>query len=164
MRKRKCSDGISTCTVEDCQRCIERRPKCIVCGATVSRRSKGHCSSARCRGLTTHARSRNTEYHERLTLWLNDQLSADGANGRDRAGLAGWARAYLLEEAGYACTQCGWDTPHPDTGIPPIEVDHIDGNRNNNLRSNVRVLCPNCHALTPTNKGRNRNKYKIIPR
>ena len=31
-----------------------------------------------------------------------------------------------------------------------LEVDHIDGNSDNNSRSNLRGLCPNCHSQTPT--------------
>lgn len=51
------------------------------------------------------------------------------------------------------CAECGiteW------RGVPaPLQIDHIDGDRlNNNLR-NLRFLCPNCHALTPTFAGRN---------
>jgi len=38
----------------------------------------------------------------------------------------------------------------------PLEVDHIDGNAGNNLPSNVRLLCPNCHSITPTWKARNK--------
>jgi len=37
----------------------------------------------------------------------------------------------------------------------PLEVDHQDGDRLNNELSNLRLLCPNCHALTPTYRGRN---------
>ena len=37
----------------------------------------------------------------------------------------------------------------------PLELDHIDGDRENNQLSNVRLICPNCHALTPTYRGRN---------
>ncbi len=40
----------------------------------------------------------------------------------------------------------------------PLELDHIDGNSDNNAKDNVRLLCPNCHATTPTYKGRNRGK------
>ncbi len=37
-----------------------------------------------------------------------------------------------------------------------LELDHIDGDNTNNLISNLRILCPNCHAQTPTYRGKNR--------
>lgn len=37
----------------------------------------------------------------------------------------------------------------------PLELDHVDGDRTNNSLENLRLLCPNCHALTPTYRGRN---------
>src|SRR5262249_39470010 len=41
-------------------------------------------------------------------------------------------------------------------GVPiPLELDHRDGDRLNNELGNLRLLCPNCHALTPTYRGRN---------
>lgn len=45
----------------------------------------------------------------------------------------------------------------------PLELEHIDGNHKNNERNNLEALCPNCHALTPTWRGRNKcdNKCKI---
>lgn len=39
-----------------------------------------------------------------------------------------------------------------------LEIDHIDGDANNNFINNLRVLCPNCHSQTPTYKGKNRGK------
>ena len=30
-----------------------------------------------------------------------------------------------------------------------LELHHIDGNRFNNEFSNLQILCPNCHSLTP---------------
>lgn len=36
----------------------------------------------------------------------------------------------------------------------PLELDHIDGNHFNNALENLRILCPNCHSLTPTHRRR----------
>lgn len=38
----------------------------------------------------------------------------------------------------------------------PLQLDHIDGNSDNSSRENLRLICPNCHAQTPTYTGRNR--------
>jgi hypothetical protein len=42
----------------------------------------------------------------------------------------------------------------------PIELDHIDGNPENNSKENLRLICPNCHAQTPNYKGRNIGKVQ----
>ena len=34
-------------------------------------------------------------------------------------------------------------------GEIPLQLDHKDGHKDNNNLSNLRLLCPNCHALTP---------------
>ena len=40
----------------------------------------------------------------------------------------------------------------------PLELDHINGNHEDNSFQNLRLLCPNCHAKTPTYKSKNRSK------
>jgi predicted HNH restriction endonuclease len=40
----------------------------------------------------------------------------------------------------------------------PLEIDHIDGNSDNNVEQNLRLICPNCHAQTETYKGANAGK------
>lgn len=62
-------------------------------------------------------------------------------------------RRFLIRERGHYCGVCSlaeW------MGKPmPVELDHIDGNPENNAKENLRLICPNCHAQTPTYKGRN---------
>lgn len=41
------------------------------------------------------------------------------------------------------CEHCGFVALHPCQ----LDVDHIDGNRDNNHPSNYRTLCANCHRL-----------------
>ena len=36
-----------------------------------------------------------------------------------------------------------------------LDIDHEDGDRTNNEITNLRFLCPNCHSLTPTFRGKN---------
>lgn len=40
----------------------------------------------------------------------------------------------------------------------PLELHHLDGNRNNNTLNNYQLLCPNCHAQTDSYRGKNVSK------
>jgi hypothetical protein len=49
-----------------------------------------------------------------------------------------------------ACARIEWN------GRPiALELDHINGRRDDNRLENLCVLCPNCHAQTETYRGRN---------
>jgi Zn finger protein HypA/HybF involved in hydrogenase expression len=52
------------------------------------------------------------------------------------------------------CEKCGlteWN------GKPiMLELHHIDGNRQNHLLKNLRLLCPNCHSQTDTYRAKNK--------
>lgn len=59
----------------------------------------------------------------------------------------------LFEHKCYNCGLSEWlNSPIP------LELEHINGNHNDNTFSNLTLLCPNCHALTPTYRGKNINK------
>ncbi|HUQ30457.1 MAG TPA: HNH endonuclease [Candidatus Paceibacterota bacterium] len=72
--------------------------------------------------------------------------------------ISGHIKRFLLETYGDKCSRCAWDEKHPTTLRVPLEVDHVDGNSDNNARENVRLLCPNCHSLTPSFRNLNRGK------
>ncbi|MEX0932440.1 MAG: HNH endonuclease signature motif containing protein [Parcubacteria group bacterium] len=65
-------------------------------------------------------------------------------------------KRYLMEKAGNKCMQCGWNKTNPITEKSALEVDHIDGNSDNNKEDNLRLICPNCHSLTANYKNLNR--------
>ncbi len=77
---------------------------------------------------------------------------------RGECWFSGTLKKYLTKERGYKCEQCGlvdWQ----DKSIS-LHVDHIDGNSDNNLPYNIRLLCPNCHSQTETFGGRNKKNSK----
>jgi hypothetical protein len=41
----------------------------------------------------------------------------------------------------------------------PLEIDHINGVHTDNTITNLRFICPNCHAQTDTYKGKNKKTY-----
>lgn len=56
-----------------------------------------------------------------------------------------------------SCELCGWAKRKKDDYLP-LELDHINGDRYDNRLENLRILCPNCHSLQPTHRGRNIKK------
>lgn len=74
------------------------------------------------------------------------------------------AKLYLIKKHGERCMECGWDKKNVVTNKVPVELEHIDGNSENNNLDNLKLLCPNCHSLTPTykalNKGNGRHKRR----
>lgn len=67
-------------------------------------------------------------------------------------------RLRLLKEGyfEYRCSNCKMEK-WLERPIP-LELDHIDGDHENNNLENLRILCPNCHAFTPNYRGRNKAK------
>jgi hypothetical protein len=63
-------------------------------------------------------------------------------------------RLFAAELKKPQCEICGWAEKSSDGRIP-LELDHINGNHGDNRLENLQILCPNCHSLQPTHRGRN---------
>lgn len=92
-------------------------------------------------GKGTHKKRAKTSVEEYLNTSMDIQTNK--------------IRKKLLEEKikEHKCEQCG-RTTWLDRPIP-LELHHIDGNRHNNKIENFMLLCPNCHALTDSYRGKN---------
>jgi 5-methylcytosine-specific restriction endonuclease McrA len=118
---------------------------CLSCGADI-KRPKKYCNN-KCQQA----------YQKKLVVdkWL------EGWNPENYE-IPNPIRTFLLEEANYKCTECAWSGFNPKSGKTVLTIDHIDGNASNNLRANLRVLCPNCHAMTPTFGALNRGNGRLL--
>jgi hypothetical protein len=131
---------------------------CIQCKQELTTRfQKKYCSN-QCQ--------KEHEYHLYIREW---KLGRKHGNiGITAKNISGHLKRYLFEKYGEKCALCKWSKKHPKTGNVPLEIDHIDGNSENNIEKNLKLLCPNCHALTPyfknynIGKGRKWRKEKYI--
>ena len=57
----------------------------------------------------------------------------------------------ILQSKCYKCNLTEWQ------GVSiPLELEHKNGNNIDNTIENLTLLCPNCHALTSTYRGKNK--------
>jgi len=64
----------------------------------------------------------------------------------------------FIAKVKYECAVCGvasWNNAHLS-----LQLDHIDGDNQNNLIANLRLLCPNCHSQTE-NFGSKNKTFKL---
>jgi len=127
------------------------RNNCLNCGKECHRVKAIYCS----------AQCRNDYIYDRyIKEWLEGKN--DGSKKSGKAGIypSGHVMRYLLEQSKEACEICGWNKKHSVSKRTLVQTHHIDGNRENNKRDNLKVLCPNCHSLTTTwmNHGNRRDK------
>jgi Zn finger protein HypA/HybF involved in hydrogenase expression len=67
-------------------------------------------------------------------------------------------RFRILYEQENKCNKCGLDEWLGYKFV--LELEHKDGNNKNNNRDNLEMICPNCHSLTETWRGRNKKERR----
>jgi len=93
------------------------------------------------------------QYKEYIANWKNNK--ENGLRGDYQISM--YIKTYLFDKYNNKCAKCGWGKVNKFTNRIPLEIEHIDGNYQNNKEDNLILLCPNCHSLTSTYKGANRN-------
>lgn len=75
-------------------------------------------------------------------------LASYGAKKLDE-GITAVKKTYCQNKDGRLGYTCSAFIPYP--GV--LELDHIDGNRENNIIENVQTLCKNCHSYKSHKNG-----------
>lgn len=91
-------------------------------------------------------------YNKSIVDWFQNKISPS----------KGKIKKYLIEKFGNVCSVCGIS----DWNDKPLvlELEHKDGNSENNEPNNLCLICPNCHSQTPTFKGKNKGNGRHIRR
>jgi len=122
------------------------KKKCLNCNFELIFRHKKKFCSNKCQI--------EYQYKTFIHFWKKGKVS--GTKGIHTKFISGHIRKYLLDKYNNCCSICEWSKQHPITKKIPLEIDHIDGDSENNKEINLRLLCPNCHALTPHFKNLNK--------
>ncbi len=117
---------------------------CLNCNTLLEKGIRKYCS-IKCQ--------KEYEYRKYIDDWKHGKIS--GMRGKYQ--LSMHIKRYSFEKYNNKCSRCGWSEINPFTKTLPLEIEHIDGNFENNLENNLILLCPNCHSLTSTYKGANLN-------
>ena len=123
---------------------LQPEKHCYNCGNLLKNSKHKFCSR------TCHTEYKRTQIFNAIE---NDTYNNDNQNR--------WHKKYLIDKHGEKCMECNWHEINQYSNKIPIELEHIDGNSKNNKLNNLKLLCPNCHSLTPTyralNKGNGRH-------
>lgn len=118
---------------------------CSYCSKSIQSPNSKFCSN-QCQS--------DERYYKYIIDWKNGVVN--GSRGINTRNLSRHLIRYITLKYNSRCSKCKWSKPNPYTRKVYLEIDHIDGNSENNVESNLILLCPNCHSLTSTYKNLNK--------
>lgn len=117
--------------------------QCVECKNTARNERRPKLTSAIRASLAKNAHYENLK--QKINLWRTGKFTPS----TNRT-----LKPMLAFVYGNKCDTCGIDSWNYKEIV--LEVEHKDGNSENNSYGNVCLICPNCHSQTPTYKGANR--------
>lgn len=114
-----------------------------------------------CNNLILSDRTYCDSHKDSRSRKISQWKSGTWSGGSERK-LSETIRKYMLEKHNYSCEICGFNEKHPDDGASILEIDHINGIGSDHREENLKVLCPNHHALTSTYRARNRGNGRKV--
>lgn len=159
--------------IEEDQKWIEEQHTCEFCNKIMTKKyGSGRFCSKTCSKKFSNSKIKKERQADRFCKNCNKKLNSrqlnycskqcekefknktrieDWSNGKlnlNMSQLPEYIRNFLLEESKFKCIKCGYSGFNPFTGKTILHIHHKDGNHTNNIKENLEVLCPNCHAMT----------------
>ena len=106
---------------------------------------------------TSHFTGKGWRKNKTFTFQPRTQLDQVLVKGSNYQSFKLKRRLFLAGIKKPKCEMCGWAEQASDGRIP-VELDHINGDRTDNRLENLRILCPNCHSLQSTHRGKNQKR------
>ena len=132
------------CCEKSCNSCVEKR-RTMALGVSKAHK-EGRCVPPNGKALKISADVRFIN-RSQMIEWKITQLPFDQLNKKHK-------KIKLLREQNNKCAICGIE-PVWNKKLLNFHLDHIDGDHSNNIKENLRMVCPNCHSQTDTHGSKN---------
>jgi len=156
-----CNDEFSaTIIIDGKRRNLSNRKYCFKCSPFGMRNTKNFSlpvkEAKRCKSCNEKINRKKTFCSKKCNGdYINNKLIERFKLGQVTKNTS--IKKVLIKLYGENCSECGQGNEWNGKYLS-IQVDHIDGNSDNSMPENLRLLCPNCHTQTDTFCGGVKNK------